>query len=230
MAKILLTSPDLGIASRPYQGFTYCGDQAASWLGDDGRVGLALADGLGHGRDAEEAARAALLYLESHWEKEPETVFPGCDASIAHTRGAAVALAVVSADRSSLTFSGAGNIRIAFVGERIKNFVVTPGIVGSGHLRVRSETMRLNPFSCIVMFTDGIQSRINLLKCSSSLFEDMRRLASTIVCDWGRKDDDVGVVAWRCKIDADKRNAETQSIESDDKNILPLKPEAIVKE
>ena len=165
----------------------------------DGRIVLCMIDGLGHGEQAAIAALAALTYLSEHWSWDWPALLRGCDRAITHSRGVALGVAAIDPEARSLTFAGVGNIRLIATGKKCtRNLLAIPGIIGAGRCLVRPETLPLGGMTCVVMFSDGIESSLDLSRCPCSLFDDMEALTSAIVNGWGRGYDDAGVIAWRC--------------------------------
>lgn len=208
MATALLTGPNLGIALRPMLSEVWCGDQAEAW-NIDGQIVLCMVDGLGHGEHADNASRAALAYLRNHWSWDWTALLMGCDQSIAHSRGVALGLAAIDIVNRSMTFVGIGNIRLMAVGSRTRNMQAIPGIIGAGRLIVRPEKLPLDGIDCIIMFTDGIESSLDVSRCPTSLFANMEALAAAIVHGWGRCHDDAGVIAWHCPAALQRKNGGT---------------------
>lgn len=177
---------DIGIAERPCQGETVCGD---THLVISGEVTLvAMADGLGHGPAAREAAVAFKEYVEEHAQESLEDILRGASAAISKTRGVAAALARIDQRAMTLSFAGVGNIEMHTVSrERIRP-VSIPGIVGSRLRKVKQFDYNLALGDLLMLHSDGISSRLNL--------EDFRKLgvqemADTIMEQHGKWHDDV---------------------------------------
>ncbi|MCP5127377.1 MAG: hypothetical protein H6973_17540 [Gammaproteobacteria bacterium] len=88
-------SLEIGIVTRPIPGETLCGDVCA-WWEQDHRIYLSLADGLGHGKFANEAAQAAMASAQ----RQPAStslpdIIAQCDEDLRSTRGVAMGLAMV---------------------------------------------------------------------------------------------------------------------------------------
>ena len=100
-----------GAWSRPMPGEDTNGD--AYFVGHCGaQTLLAVVDGLGHGRGAHEAARAALGVL-GDWQGEPlEDLFRDAHEALRPTRGAVMGAAVIDAERETLAYAGVGNIEV----------------------------------------------------------------------------------------------------------------------
>jgi negative regulator of sigma-B (phosphoserine phosphatase) len=194
----------VAIAKRPFAHDPYCGDECACWQ-SDGKIVLCVVDGLGHGRYAEQAARAAIDYVAQHALDPLPDIFAGCDRAIRHTRGVVMGIAVVDENVGTLTYAGVGNPHIIIARahcsapglEEVARLSNSPGVVGSGYHSVLPETMPLHVGDWIVLCTDGIPSELNLAGYESALCADVRQLASRIVRDWGRENDDVAVLVFR---------------------------------
>ena len=112
-------------------GESECGD---AWTLNVGRDGFSafVADGLGHGHFAAQAASAAVLTAaqgmgRSGCAKTLEAVHDG----LRHTRGAAAALAEVTLTQRVMTFAGVGNIGASIVNNgSIRHAVSHNGTLG----------------------------------------------------------------------------------------------------
>jgi len=92
----------VGMARASANAAELCGDMAQSWALKD-RTVLAIADGLGHGKYAAEAAVKAMDYIGKHLDGAPDRLFSGLQRDLRLTRGAAVAVA--GSARSNSTYS-----------------------------------------------------------------------------------------------------------------------------
>ena len=79
---------------------------------EDGHATVIVADGLGHGPVAAEAASEALKVFESA-RGSPAAILERAHPLMRGTRGAAVTLATVDANAGTITYAGAGNISAA---------------------------------------------------------------------------------------------------------------------
>jgi negative regulator of sigma-B (phosphoserine phosphatase) len=194
----------VAIAKRPFPNDLYCGDECAYWQGRD-RVTLCVVDGLGHGWDAEKAAKSAIDYVAHHVSEPLPDIFTGCDRAIQHTRGVVMGIAVVDEGAGILTYAGVGNTRIIIAHAhcpvpglegtiRLPN---KPGFVGNGRSRVLPETVPLSSGDVVVLCTDGIPGEMDITDYKDALCTDVRQLAHRIIQDWGRESDDVAVLVFR---------------------------------
>jgi len=100
----------VAVAKSSFLNDPHCGDQAGHWQTGP-KTTLCVADGIGHGEDAERAARAAMDYVAEHLEDPLPALFAGCDRAIRHTRGVAMGVAVIDKEAGTLTYAGVGNTR-----------------------------------------------------------------------------------------------------------------------
>jgi negative regulator of sigma-B (phosphoserine phosphatase) len=194
----------IAIVKRSFLGDPHCGDACAYWQGD-GEITLCVVDGLGHGRGAEKAARAALDYVAQHVSEPLPDIFAGCDLAIGTTRGVVMGIAVVDERMGTLTYAGVGNPRLLIVRahrsrpdlESVIRLSNRPGIVGGGCGKVSPETVPLGLGDLVILCTDGIPGGMDIAGYEDALTTDVRQLAERIVQDWGRVSDDVAVLVFR---------------------------------
>ncbi len=186
----------VAIAKQHYRGSPHCGDQGACWA-NDGKVTLCLADGLGHGEDAEKAARAALDYVAGHCAAPLAELFAGCDEALHRTRGAAVGIVVIDHEAATLTHAGVGNTRAVVVGDETTRLGSTAGIVGAGYGRLAPEAVPFMADDLVVMVTDGIKQRLDFADFAEMGGTDLQRLAEKILQDWGEETDDAAVLVFK---------------------------------
>jgi len=210
----MTSSNHLAITKCPFLGETHCGDDCVYW--QSGReITLCIVDGLGHGQHAERAAKAAVDYVAHHLTEPLVDIFAGCDRALRRTRGVAMGIAVivvgeeddedeeagtfVSLSRTTLTYAGIGNTR-AMIVRREHPVVRLPGnygIVGGGYRRLSPATVPLNPGDLVILTTDGIKERCDLLGYGDALRGDVQQLAERILQDWSRETDDAAVLVFR---------------------------------
>ena len=185
----------LAIVKRPLEE-PHCGDQAGCWE-YDGKVVLCMIDGLGHGRGAEQAAMAALDFLERHHHEPLLGVFATCDKALRDTRGVAMGIAVTDPAAGTLTYAGIGNTRAMAMGQETTRLASHYGIVGGGYRSLKTETVPLAPGDLVIMYTDGIKELIDLSDYDETLRAEVGRLAERILEDWRRETDDAAVLVFR---------------------------------
>lgn len=178
-----------------HPGESICGD-AWGWTMRDDRFVIMVADGLGHGLSAHEAAdRAMDVFYRTH-EQSPARVIADVHAALRSTRGAAVATVAVDTDRGLVTFSGLGNVSgvtIAADGSR-HSMVSQNGTAGHVASRIHEFTYPLSPRSMIVMFSDGLASQWDLAAYPGLSMRHPSLIAGVLYRDFSRRRDDVTVV------------------------------------
>jgi negative regulator of sigma-B (phosphoserine phosphatase) len=97
------------VAGRPYPGCDVSGDLETVLVFPQGTL-LGLVDGLGHGAEAAEAARAAVESLASHAPAPLPSLMRCCHERLIRTRGAALSLAWFDGEAGTLTWLGVGNV------------------------------------------------------------------------------------------------------------------------
>lgn len=190
-----------GAVSIAAPGETVCGD---AWriLDDGDQLRLMIADGLGHGPLAAEAAQIAATAFEGG-------AFPGTDAFIhnAHramsgTRGAAVAAGIGSATKQSLHFAGVGNIAgVLRSPAESRGLFSHNGTVGHQMRKVQQLGYAWPEGALLVMHSDGLQSRWDLSRYPGLQLRHPAIIAAVLYRDFVRGRDDVTVlVAARMQI------------------------------
>lgn len=190
---------DLSITSakRAIEGESVCGDSCGWWV-SGGRTVLALADGLGHGGKAAQAAEAALACIGANLEEDCETIFHRCDAALRDTRGAALALAIIDSRDGRLTIATVGNIRALLLSDQADlRLDGTRGIVGAGYRRLVPETLPLLPGNTLALFSDGVEEFPALRDFFGESAWPMDEQAQRFLERWGRSDDDASILVCR---------------------------------
>ena len=179
---------------RPARREVVCGDafvvrRAAS------TATVALADGLGHGPKAAEAALVFCEHVRQHETKDLNPLFEGAHRALAPTRGAAAAILRIDEASRRLSFVGVGNIALICEGDsRIKPFSIA-GVVGKRVRRVQVFDYDVVDDVLVMMASDGISTRMNLQDYASL---EAQQLARAVLDDHGKFHDDATciVVRW----------------------------------
>jgi len=188
----------VAIVKRSFFGDPHCGDECAYWQ-SDGKAILCIADGLGHGEEAEQAAQAAVDYVARHLAQPLADIFAGCDRALHRTRGVTMGIAVIDKEAETLTYAGVGNPRAMIVrgAPPVVCLSNNYGIVGGGYRKLTPETVELHPGDLVILTSDGIKERCDVLAYGEMLHGNVHRLAERILHDWGRETDDVAVLVFR---------------------------------
>jgi len=181
----------------PVRGEVVCGDAwIAAFEGKQAR--LMLADGLGHGPGAAQAAGEALLAFRAHPMASPGQHMHAAHRRLGGTRGAAVSVFALDAQQGTVRLSGAGNVMGRVLsGVSDKSLMPQSGTVG---LRVRAPeeaTAPWPPHAVLIAFSDGVISRWDALPLHPLLGLEPTLLAAVLLRDHCRGADDATVVVMR---------------------------------
>lgn len=152
-----------GVISTPAPGETAVGD---SWRlsRSDNAVRIMVADGLGHGPFASEAAEAAAQVFQSAAYAGLKPFLERAHVALRHTRGAAVAVAACDIGSERLTYAGVGNIAgvILTHGGATRGLMSHNGTVGAEMRTVQEMPYEWSVGDRLIMHSDGIASRWRL--------------------------------------------------------------------
>lgn len=186
---------DIGAVNVSKPGEDICGD-VWGWRMRAGRLAVLVADGLGHGLGAHDAARQAVDSFNEDPETAPAETIERVHAALRPTRGAAVAMLAVDLARGVARYSGLGNIAAAVVrpdGTR-QNFVSQNGIAGHAASRFQEFNYPVPPNSVIVLHSDGLASQWSLAPYNGLAARHPAVIAGVLYRDFSRRRDDVTVV------------------------------------
>lgn len=196
LSRPLPSAGTLGRALRPVAGEVVCGDQVGCWSAD-GRLRLALADGLGHGREAHAAAVAVMAQVSGSLGMPLTDVFVRCDHALRSTRGVALAVAEIGPGACGILHAAVGNIRTLVIqGGRLRRLGGARGIVGAGFVGLHAEHLPIVPGDWLVMFSDGIRENAPIAEGLAG--EDAAdAVAERLLARWARDDDDAALLVYR---------------------------------
>jgi anti-sigma regulatory factor (Ser/Thr protein kinase) len=159
---------------------------------------LMVVDGLGHGSGAATAAQAALRVAELGPALAPVALLESVHTALRPTRGAAAAVATVSAATASGIFAGIGNIR-CFVhtidGER--SLVSHNGTLGHQVRKFQPFEFKFPKRALLVMHSDGIATHWSLADYPGLTHHHPGVIAGVIYRDHARIRDDATIVVLR---------------------------------
>ncbi len=190
------TSLAIGAVCVAKPGEAECGD-VWSLEKSPGGIRIVVADGLGHGPPARDAALTA---VRATLERPPGAARALEEAHRAsrRTRGAAVGVAEMDLGAGEVRFAGFGNIAGVLLGpDRAQSMVSMNGTVGQGALKPREFTYRLVPGTLLVMSSDGLVSDWSLEPYPGLALRHPSLVAGILYRDHSRRRDDVTVVTAR---------------------------------
>ena len=191
---------DFGAVSIPLAGEEVCGD---SWAIDDadGRAVVLVADGLGHGLQAAEAAREAVRVFRETAPLGPAEVIRMAHAALRSTRGAALAVARIDRERGEVQFAGVGNISGVILNpadEASRTSMVSHnGTVGHTIRKIQEFIYPWPPGSLLVMHSDGMATQWQVSRYAGLGASHPGLVAGVLYRDFRRSRDDVTIVVVR---------------------------------
>jgi anti-sigma regulatory factor (Ser/Thr protein kinase) len=185
----------VGVVRQAKSGEPVCGDNwIVRWF-TDGWV-CAVADGLGHGVIANDAASAiieAVRGAPSHFS--PVEIVEAAHRAAKPTRGAAFGVAVFDEAAGVVRYAGIGNIAaVVLNGAERRHLVSHNGIVGHEYRKVSEFSQPWRPESVFVLHSDGIGTHWDLIRYPGLLARDPGLIAGVLYRDFTRGRDDATVV------------------------------------
>jgi anti-sigma regulatory factor (Ser/Thr protein kinase) len=159
-------------------------------------VVILLADGLGHGMEANVAATEAVRMLRLHADLRPRSLLERVHQALRSTRGAAVAIARIDLAHQNVTFAGAGNIsaRIYSGSEPRQHLVSVNGTAGQQIERVQEFSYPWPADGLLQLHSDGLATGTGLETYPGLALRDPALIAGVLYRDFARGRDDSTVV------------------------------------
>lgn len=151
-----------GVAAKQMPGESISGDLHLVKPVDHG-VLVVVADGLGHGKAAAEAAELAINVAADCAYDPLIRMLEHCNQRLRRTRGAVMSLAFFNILDNTMTWLGVGNvegvlIRSTSQGEQAREtLALSPGVVGVRIPRLRASILPVSPRDTLIFATDGIR-------------------------------------------------------------------------
>lgn len=191
----------LGTLCVPLHADEPCGDAAVAITNAHApdRPLLMMVDGLGHGPEAALAAARAVSFATENATWPLPRLLHALDGALQGSRGAAVGVARIQNDAQglSLRFAGVGNTRaLRWRAGAMQRLPSQYGIVGGGFSApVAEHTVSLAPGDWVLMFSDGLNERIELPVLLPEWQRDPALLCAHLMKHWRQGADDIGVLA-----------------------------------
>lgn len=157
---------------------------------------LIVADGLGHGLLASDAARLAVRIVADATGETGAKLMERIHVALRPTRGAAVAIAEIDSERGVLHYTGIGNISglvIASSGP-VQHLVSHPGTTGHEVHKIATFSYPWRADSMLIMHSDGLSSHWSLEKYPGLSSRHPSVIAGVLYRDFHRQRDDATVV------------------------------------
>lgn len=188
------SSVELAGLVSPIAGETESGDNLA-WEINGDRCMVMMADGLGHGHQAAQAADEAVRVFRAHSSESPASLISRLHDALKKTRGAAAAIAEVRPLHGTLIYAGVGNISGSILSHTLSRSLVSHnGTLGHVMARVQEFKVEWPKDGVLVMHSDGLQSRWDLSRYPGLLGRQPALIAGVLLRDFRRERDDASVL------------------------------------
>lgn len=162
---------------------------------------MMLADGLGHGPEANKAINEAANAFRVFPDYSPIETLRFIHSSIKRTRGAVINITGYDLQTKTWSSAGIGNIAARIIGPvSLRNHMSYNGIVGHNIPNsLNDQAYPADQYNMVMLCSDGIKTRIDLLKYPQINKYDPTILAAAIYKDHARRTDDMSVVIAKIK-------------------------------
>lgn len=178
----------------PYPGERFCGDAWAFHHTAD-RMIVLVTDGLGHGRDASEAAQEAVATFHKRQNLAPSEILGFLHDSLKKTRGAVASVTEIRPKEGLLTYAGVGNISASVLaGNASRSLVSHNGTLGMVTSRIQEFRSPWTRDSLLILHSDGLQSKWDLSSYAGLVSRHPAIIGAALLRDFRRQRDDASVV------------------------------------
>jgi len=162
---------------------------------------IMLADGLGHGPEANKAVNEAAAAFRIFPDYSPTETIRFIHQAIKKTRGAVINITGFDFRNRTWSSAGVGNIAARMIGPAcFKNHMSYNGIVGHNIPGTMSDQeYPADLYNQIMLCSDGLKTRIDLARYPQMYKYDQTVLAAALYKDHARKTDDMSVVMAKIK-------------------------------
>lgn len=183
-----------GALCLPVQGEEACGDAWAMKAGRATRQFM-VADGLGHGPGAAEAADLAVALFDKSSSSSPAELVALIHAGLRHTRGAALAVAEVPLGPGEVRFAGVGNISGLIIdGPNCRSMASHNGTAGVAAPNIREYRYPWPEGGLMVLHSDGVATHWDLRNYPGLACKRPTLIAGVLFRDHQRPKDDSTVL------------------------------------
>lgn len=187
------------VAERTLRGETESGDLYLVAPFADGAL-AAVIDGLGHGPEAAQAARAARAILSEDPGAPAEQLMRRCHEGLRGTRGVVLSLASINTATDTLTWVGVGDVEgLLLRGDPAarpasQSILLRGGVVGYQLPPLHEARHALAPDDMLILATDGVRRDfLGQTPCEG----DVQAIADTVIFNQAKSTDDALVLIAR---------------------------------
>jgi phosphoserine phosphatase RsbX len=161
---------------------------------------IAAIDGIGHGEEAANAAKAAAAFLRSSADEPIISLVEGCHEKLRSTRGVVLSVAFIDPGHGMMTWLGVGNVQgVLMRGDAKKSngqepLLLRAGVVGSQLPALQATVLPIARGDTLFLATDGIRSEFSV---ALSARENPQRAADRILEQYRSETDDALVLVSR---------------------------------
>jgi len=179
----------------PMRGESVSGDGWAA-VPHEGNLTILLADGLGHGPSAAEAARAATGLFSRRYALPLEELAGRLHDALRPTRGAAIAVSRLIPAMRRVEFIGIGNVAGTLIaGGQARKMLSHNGTAGHNAPKIQSFRYDYTGVALVLLHSDGLATSWSLERYPGLAVHDPALIAGILYRDYCRGRDDVMVVA-----------------------------------
>ncbi len=184
----------MGVSQHSLHNDPACGDVWHVAV-DGARISALIIDGLGHGEEAERAARAGEEVFAFTPFTSATLLLEDIHHAMIGTRGGALAITQFDGHDNVLRFVGIGNIGACLIApDKSRGMASHPGIVGGQYRKAQSFDYANVNGQLLIMYSDGLQSRWNLQDYPGLVHRHPAVIATLLHRDFCRGRDDVTVL------------------------------------
>lgn len=161
---------------------------------------LAVVDGLGHGKQAAEAAKLTAAIVHEYTDGSIISIFGRCHERLKETRGVVMSLALFNAAHNTMTWAGVGNVEALLLqvgmgsGARKKSLIPGRGVIGDRLPALTPSTKTMFKGDTVIFATDGIRTGFDE---TLNLRFTPQEIADSILASNRRENDDALVLVAR---------------------------------
>lgn len=199
METVKLPVIEYGVARLALPGQNESGDQHVVSCSQSG-VLIAAVDGIGHGEEAANAAKAAISVLKAGSSEPVISLVGHCHERLRSTRGVVMSLASIDVSHGLMTWLGIGNVRGLLMrdngkkGNGIETLLLRGGVVGDQLPPLQATVLPISRGDTIYFVTDGIRGDF---ADSLTARENPQRAADRILGQFQNRNDDALVLVAR---------------------------------
>jgi negative regulator of sigma-B (phosphoserine phosphatase) len=188
---------DCGVAKFMLPEEEECGDRHLISCHKD-EVLLAAIDGIGHGREAANAANTAISVLKERASDPITSLVERCHERLRNMRGVVLSLAAIHVSEGAMTWLGVGNVQGVLVRgdstQKRESLLLRAGVVGCQLPPLQAAVLRIARGDTVYFATDGVHSAFSE---TLTALENPQKAADRILRQFQSGKDDALVLVTR---------------------------------